>query len=86
MAFEDMRKKYEELKRQQAEPSLFARKEDDILLTKTAGYTTASLENSLSTLRRLLQSMVDDLASKISEEAKKLEELREVYTYRNIPT
>lgn len=75
--FEEMREKYEELKKQAPESAEKRRPMEDAIVQKTLAYTPTSLENEMSELRRHIQKSLDDLLVKLAEESKKLQDLRE---------
>ena len=75
-AFEEMKEKYEETKKQQAPASLAAQMEEKELLAKTANFTPNNLNGEIDNLRRSIQGNLNELAEKITTESEKLLSVR----------
>ena len=75
--FEEIKRKYEELKGQSSPGQLdLKKKESAAVLQKTAVYTPSNLEDEISSLRKKVQTSLDELSGSLSEESKKLIEIQ----------
>ena len=75
--FEEIKRKYEELKGQSSPGQLdLKKKESAAVLQKTAVYTPSNLEDEISALRKKVQTSLDELSGSLSEESKKLIEIQ----------
>lgn len=79
-AFEELRQKYEANQGQQVLPTAARRQEEDMLLEKTAAYTPPTIEADIAALRQKLQEYLDRVGRELTDESKKLAELREALT------
>jgi len=71
-AFEEMKQKYEEAKKQQAPISLAEQMTEKEILAKTDNFTPHNLNTEIDNLRRAIQNNLNELAEKITTESEKL--------------